>query len=146
MFMPFKSLTQQQGFTLLELMITIAIVGILAAIAVPTYQDYARRAAYSEVVVQAAPYKLGVMSCYQTFGAFTDCNAGVNDVPPAVRSGTGLVATVEVASGVITVTPNDQKGITPADTYVLTPTAPGVGTNAVTWKSSGGGVEKGYAR
>jgi type IV pilus assembly protein PilA len=136
----------QKGFTLLELMITIAIVGILAAIAIPSYQDYARRASYSEIVMQAAPYKLGVMSCYQILGDFAGCNAGTNDIPPAVTGGIAMVARVEVVAGKITITPNDKKGIQSTDTYILTPQPPTESSNAVTWTSTGGGVEKGYAK
>lgn len=137
--------SHQQGFNLLELMITLAIVGILAAIAIPSYQDYTRRASYSEVVAQTAPYKIGVMSCYNELGTLTGCNEGSNGIPAGVNSGTNLVATLNVKDGVITVTPNDMKGITGADTYILTPQPPADGNNAVSWKSSGGGVEKGYA-
>ncbi len=134
----------QKGFTLLELMITIAIIGILAAIAIPSYQDYTRRAAFTEVVTQIAPYKLGVMQCFQLLGNLMGCNAGSNDIPGPINQGPGLVKQLTVQDGVITVTPNSQKGITSADTYILTPTLTEE-TNALHWHSSGGGVEKGYA-
>ena len=136
----------QRGFTLLELLITVAIIGILAAIAIPSYENYTRKAAYSEVISQIAPYKVGVMSCYNLNGALAGCNAGSNDIPAGISNGSYLVNNLSVSDGVITVTPNAMKGINPEDTYILTPHPPTASTNAVTWSSSGGGVEKGYAR
>ena len=71
----------QKGFTLIELMIVIAIVGILAVVALPAYQDYTARAQVSEAIVLAEGQKAAVAEYYATNGAFPGSNteAGIAD-------------------------------------------------------------------
>jgi type IV pilus assembly protein PilA len=133
------------GFTIIELLITLAIIAIIAVVAVPSYINYTRRARYSEVVQASAPYKLGVTECYHTTGALTGCNAGSNGIPAARTAATGQIASVAVAAGVITITPVASNGFVATDTYVLTPTID-TNNNILTWAASGGGITKGYAR
>jgi prepilin-type N-terminal cleavage/methylation domain-containing protein len=133
----------RKGFTLLELMITIAILGILGAIAIPNYVNYTRRAYVNEMVQATSPYKVAVAECYQKLNTLTGCDGGTYNIPANVTSPTGNLASLSVANGIITATPVAKGAIQSTHTYILTPS---VVNNVVTWASSGGAVTDGYAQ
>lgn len=132
----------QAGFTLIELMIVVAIIGILAAIALPAYSKYMDKAKYSEVILATAAAKTAVEICVQDQGPtlLANCDATENGVPPnfaAAAGSTGYVQTVTTVAGVITATPKLFGNVTATETYILTPTVDAT-TGKVTWGITGG--------
>ncbi|HFC2374558.1 TPA: pilin, partial [Neisseria gonorrhoeae] len=93
--------TLQKGFTLIELMIVIAIVGILAAVALPAYQDYTARAQVSEAILLAEGQKSAVTEYYLNHGKWPENNTSAGVASPADIKGK-YVQKVEVAKGVVT--------------------------------------------
>ena len=123
----------QKGFTLIELMIVVAIIGILAAVALPAYQDYTTRAKMSEALVMGAPAKLAVAETTSSLGALgsvTASNTGY--VFPGITKYVSNVAITDT-TGVVTITttiPNASGNI------LLTPVAVGTNTGQLRWTCS----------
>jgi type IV pilus assembly protein PilA len=124
--------SMQKGFTLIELMIVVAIIGILAAVALPAYQDYTVRAKMSEVMLAASGMKTSVAEGYQTYG-----HMPASTSVPAVTQNSKAVSTVTYAyvsatSGTITAI-----SLVPNATGNVVLTGTGNTSGVVDWVCSG---------
>ncbi len=137
-----KNMKAQQGFTLIELMIVVAIIGILASVAVPAYQDYTAKAKFQDGVSAVAAVEKSIAICLQTNEmtfASCDTEAEINQTLPTDAQMT--------YAGAVTITENTAAVNFTADdgttTYVNTPTD---GGGVIVWTQTGTCLASGFCK
>ncbi|WP_442855046.1 pilin [Colwellia sp. MT41] len=134
----------QKGFTLIELMIVVAIIGILAAVALPAYQDYIAKAAFSETIAATSGVKTAVNVYAQIEGKVEDAklDATVAKLLAGADKGATVASVIMDDDGKITATSEDVKGMG-SITYIITPE---MSVGAVIWVQSGTCQGKGWCK
>ncbi|AWH47261.1 pilin [Stenotrophomonas sp. ZAC14A_NAIMI4_1] len=134
----------QKGFTLIELMIVVAIIAILAAIALPAYQDYVARSQVSEAMTLSGGAKTAVTEYYADKGAFPDTNTKAGLAPAASINGKYVLSVGLSGNGLITATmkgSNSASAKIAGKTFIMTPADAG---GSITWACTGGTIDAKY--
>lgn len=133
---------KDKGYTLIELIIVIAIIGILSSISISQYRNYVRKTAYTDVISVMTSYKTAVDLCFSEQSSLDACDTGSSGIPVAPTASTDRAFnTLTITNGVITATPNSFKGISVTETCLLSPNIDG---KALIWTYSGSCVSQKY--
>ena len=126
--------SNQKGFTLIELMIVVAIIGILAAVALPQYQNYTTTAKFSEVISAAEQAKGGIEVCFQVENDLAECDT-FDELPIADPGSTDSLSGVAITASTAVITATADSTVGNSATYILTPDDSVNGV--LTWDVSG---------
>ena len=129
---------QTKGFTLIELMIVIAIIGILASVAIPMYGHYLKRAKFTEVLLASTPVKRAIENCLTVKFDTSACNswAEIGMTEAQVMSTTDLIDTITINTSNAAFTFTGHSEELNGATYILTPSF-NENTNILSWTHTG---------